>query len=157
MAPSLHLKMCAGCTAQYAVEGDVGDEQGGSTWYGPCCRARPPFFPLPPSDPRRLGPWSHLFTRRKDSGHGGLLVRFAHSYIGEPLARWLHDLYAVMWEATWGNNMASLEWLIIVGGIAWLKRDHLGTVLAAWWAKHHGPHAIAQYKQALDEHGDSTQ
>jgi len=39
--PSLALKMCAGCTAQYAVEGDVGDEQGGTTWFGPCC-------PVPP-------------------------------------------------------------------------------------------------------------
>jgi hypothetical protein len=37
----LALKMCAGCTAQYAVEGDVGDEQGGSPWFGPCC-------PVPP-------------------------------------------------------------------------------------------------------------
>jgi hypothetical protein len=33
----LALKMCAGCTAQFAVEGDVGDEQGGTTWFGPCC------------------------------------------------------------------------------------------------------------------------
>ena len=35
--PPLALKMCAGCTAQYAVEGDVGSEQGGTTWFGPCC------------------------------------------------------------------------------------------------------------------------
>ena len=55
--PPLALKMCAGCTAQYAVEGDVGDEQGGTTWFGPCCPtpARyadvfsilPPPFPVP--------------------------------------------------------------------------------------------------------------
>ena len=39
--PPLALKMCAGCTSQYAVEGDVegdvGDEQGGTIWFGPCC------------------------------------------------------------------------------------------------------------------------
>jgi hypothetical protein len=39
--PPLALKMCAGCTAQYAVEGDVGDEQGGTTWFGPCCPTPP--------------------------------------------------------------------------------------------------------------------
>lgn len=39
--PPLALKMCSGCTRQYAVEGDVGDEQGGSPWFGPCC-------PVPP-------------------------------------------------------------------------------------------------------------
>jgi hypothetical protein len=33
----LALKLCAGCTRQYAAEGDVGDEQGGTIWYGPCC------------------------------------------------------------------------------------------------------------------------
>lgn len=35
--PPLALKMCAGCTGQYAVEGDAGDEQGGTVWFGPCC------------------------------------------------------------------------------------------------------------------------
>jgi hypothetical protein len=35
--PPLALKMCAGCTDQYVVEGDVGDEQGGTIWFGPCC------------------------------------------------------------------------------------------------------------------------
>lgn len=39
--PPLALKMCAGCTAQYAAEGDVGDEQGGTPWFGPCCRVPP--------------------------------------------------------------------------------------------------------------------
>lgn len=39
--PPLALKMCAACTSTYAVEGDVGDEQGGSPWFGPCC-------PVPP-------------------------------------------------------------------------------------------------------------
>jgi len=41
--PPLALKMCAGCTAQYAVEGDVGDEQGGSAWFGPCCPVPPKY------------------------------------------------------------------------------------------------------------------
>lgn len=35
--PPLALKMCAGCTRQYAVEGDAGEEQGGLPWFGPCC------------------------------------------------------------------------------------------------------------------------
>jgi hypothetical protein len=35
--------MCAGCTRQYAVEGDVGDEQGGTTWFGPCCPVPPQY------------------------------------------------------------------------------------------------------------------
>lgn len=43
MLPPLALKMCAGCTRQYAVEGDVGDEQGGTTWYGPCCPVPPKY------------------------------------------------------------------------------------------------------------------
>jgi hypothetical protein len=41
--PPLALKMCAGCTAQYAVEGDAGDEQGGTAWFGPCCPTPPKY------------------------------------------------------------------------------------------------------------------
>jgi hypothetical protein len=41
--PPLALKMCAGCCRQYAVEGDVGDEQGGCPWFGPCCPTPPAY------------------------------------------------------------------------------------------------------------------
>jgi hypothetical protein len=41
VGPPLALKMCSGCTRQYAVEGDVGDEQGGCPWF--CWRC-----PVPP-------------------------------------------------------------------------------------------------------------
>lgn len=63
-----------------------------------------------------------------------------------------HALYSVLWAATWGNNVAWLESLALAGVATWAFRDHLGARLAAWWAKHHGPHAIEQHKQALAEH-----
>lgn len=62
------------------------------------------------------------------------------------------DLYAVLWGATWGNNVAWLESLAAGAAAVWLFRDHIGRQLAAWWAKHHGPHAVAQYREALRQH-----
>jgi hypothetical protein len=35
--PPLALKLCAGCATQWAVEGDVGDGQGGLAWFCPRC------------------------------------------------------------------------------------------------------------------------
>lgn len=67
----------------------------------------------------------------------------------------LHDLYAVLWQATWGNNMAWLESLTVAGLLAFLKRDAIGRRLAAWWAVHHGPHAIAQHREALRQHEEA--
>lgn len=58
-------------------------------------------------------------------------------------------LYAILWGATWGNNTAWLESLIVGGLAVWVFRDHIGKRLAAWWAKHHGPHAINQHLEAL--------
>lgn len=63
-----------------------------------------------------------------------------------------HAVWAVIWGATWGNNTAALEWAVAMGVAGWLARDHIGAKLAAWWAKHHGPHAVAQHRQALEEH-----
>ncbi len=67
----------------------------------------------------------------------------------------LHDLYAVMWGATWGNNMAWLESLAVTGAVLFAKRDAVGRHAAAWWAKHHGPHAIAQHREALRQHEEA--
>jgi hypothetical protein len=43
----------------------------------------------------------------------------------------LHDLYAVLWLATWGNNMAWLESLVVIGLVTFVKRDAIGRHLAA--------------------------
>ena len=67
----------------------------------------------------------------------------------------LHDLYAVLWLATWGNNMAWLESLVLTGLAVWLGRDHVGRKLAAWWDLHHGEHAVKRHRQALREHEES--
>jgi hypothetical protein len=50
----------------------------------------------------------------------------------------LHDLYAVAWLATWGNNMAWLESLAVIGAVAFVKRD----AIARWRARNH-PHSAA--------------
>lgn len=39
--PPLARMLCANCHRLYAVEGDVGDEQGGTMWFGPCCPTPP--------------------------------------------------------------------------------------------------------------------
>lgn len=76
----------------------------------------------------------------------------------------LHHVYAITWLATWGNNMAWLESLAAAGLVAWVTHktgllpkltDHVGRTLAAWWAKHHGPHAIAQQREALRQHEEA--
>lgn len=56
---------------------------------------------------------------------------------------------------TWGTggNVVAAALLAIPGVVAaWFGRHKIGRGLASWWAKHHGPHAIAQHKQALREH-----
>lgn len=76
-----------------------------------------------------------------------------------------HDLWAVLWLATWGNNVAWLESLILAGLTAWIAHktgllrkltEHTGHHLAAWWDRHHGPHAVKRHKQALREHDEET-
>lgn len=68
----------------------------------------------------------------------------------------MHAVWAVVWGATWGNNMAAVEWgaAMCVGG--YLGRNHIGRKIAAWWDKHHGPLAVERHKQALKEHEQST-
>lgn len=67
----------------------------------------------------------------------------------------LHDLYAIAWLSTWGNNMAWLESLAVTGAVLFAKRDAVGRHAAAWWALHHGPHAIAQHREALRQHEEA--
>jgi hypothetical protein len=64
----------------------------------------------------------------------------------------LHDIWAVIWGATWGNNMSAAEWSVVLGIGGWLGRDHIGKHLAAWWGKHYAPHAIAHHREALRQH-----
>lgn len=62
---------------------------------------------------------------------------------------------AVAWSPTWGNNLAALEWGAAGAFVGYLGRDHIGRKAAAWWAKHHGPHAIAQHREALRQHEEA--
>lgn len=64
----------------------------------------------------------------------------------------LRDLYDVAWLATWGNNMAAVEWAVIVGLSTMLMRHKIGRYLAAFWAKHYGAHAIEHHLEALRRH-----
>lgn len=52
----------------------------------------------------------------------------------------IHDLYAVLWGATWGNNVAWLESLAVTGIAVYLGRDKIGRHVAAWLHKHHEQH-----------------
>jgi hypothetical protein len=56
---------------------------------------------------------------------------------------------------TWSNAIEQVAAAALIGSHGWLARDHIGRKLAAWWAKHHGPHAIEQHKQALREHEEA--
>lgn len=60
----------------------------------------------------------------------------------------LHDLYAVAWLATWGNNAAWLESLAVAGVAVYVKRDAIGRRTADWRARHH-PHnaALAEIRE----------
>lgn len=67
----------------------------------------------------------------------------------------LRDLFG---PGTWGagGNLAAAPILAVIsGGVAWLLRHKIGRGLAAWWAKHHGPHAIAQHREALRQHEEA--
>lgn len=57
-----------------------------------------------------------------------------------------------LWDQTLGNNLAWLESLITAAFTVWFFRDHIGKHLAAWWNKHHAPHAIEQHLAALRQH-----
>lgn len=62
------------------------------------------------------------------------------------------SIQQILWGVTWGNNMAALEWWLAAGVAGFLLRHHIGRRLAAWWAAHYGPHAIAQHREALRQH-----
>ena len=64
------------------------------------------------------------------------------------MSGFLHDLYAVAWLATWGNNMAWLESLAATALTLWvthrlglLRRltDRAGPAVGEWWGRVH-PH-----------------
>ena len=68
---------------------------------------------------------------------------------------WRTILLDLFGPGTWGagGNLAAAPILAVVSGVAaFLLRHRIGRHLAAWWAVHHGPHAIEQHKQALREH-----
>lgn len=60
------------------------------------------------------------------------------------------ELYAVLWQATWGNNLAWLESLAATAVAVYLFRDRLGRRAAAWWHRHHAPHIRAELAAALE-------
>jgi len=53
---------------------------------------------------------------------------------------------------TWSNAIEQAAAAVLVAMHGYLARDHIGAKLAAWWARHHGPHAVEQHRQALREH-----
>lgn len=67
----------------------------------------------------------------------------------------LRDLYAVLWGATWANNLAWLESLAATGLVLWVKRDAIGKRAAAWWNRHHREHAIELHLEALRRHEEA--
>jgi hypothetical protein len=69
----------------------------------------------------------------------------------------MHGLRAVLWDATWGNNVAWLESTALAGLILWAARNPAGRRAAAWWDRHHGPKAVERHKQALREHEAARQ
>jgi hypothetical protein len=67
----------------------------------------------------------------------------------------LRDLFG---PGTWGTggNVIAAVLLGALGALsAWLGRNKIGRALAAWWAVHHGPHAIAQHREALRQHEEA--
>lgn len=64
----------------------------------------------------------------------------------------LHELYRVLWQATWANNVAALESAVIVAALAAVRRDWIGRHLAAWWSRHRREHEIEHHLEALRRH-----
>jgi hypothetical protein len=78
----------------------------------------------------------------------------------------LFDLFGPGTWGTGGNLVASallgaggllLAWITHKLGILSKLMDRVGRILAAWWAKHHGPHAVAQHLEALRRHEEDKQ
>lgn len=68
------------------------------------------------------------------------------------VAAWLALYFGWPAGAVWGNVIAEPVIFLASAAVVWLLRDRIGRHLAAWWHKHHGPHAIAEHRQALAEH-----
>lgn len=71
------------------------------------------------------------------------------------MTRILLDLFG---PGTWGTGGNLVAWVIcgVIGAVTtYLLRHVIGKRLAAWWAKHHGPHAIAQHREALRLHEEA--
>jgi hypothetical protein len=66
----------------------------------------------------------------------------------------LHILADLFGAGTWGTGGNMVAW-VICGVIVFVCRDFIGKRMAGWWARHHGPHAIEQHKQALREHEEA--
>lgn len=64
----------------------------------------------------------------------------------------LTELHYIFWQATWGNNTAWLESLLLTGLTIFFVRDRLGKRFAAWWARHHHEHMVAAHLEALRRH-----
>ena len=60
--------------------------------------------------------------------------------------------HQILWEATWGNNMAAVEWGMVMAVPGFLLRHHIGRRVAAWWDRHHGPLAEQRHLNALRRH-----
>ena len=64
-------------------------------------------------------------------------------------------LLTLFGPGTWGAGGNIVAWVIcgaLTAAGTWLARDRIGRRAAAWWDKHHGPHAVRRQRQALAEH-----
>lgn len=52
----------------------------------------------------------------------------------------VHEVWAVVWDATWGNNMASVEVGAVLSVVGYLGRHHLGRKVGQWLAGHISEH-----------------
>ena len=71
---------------------------------------------------------------------------------------WDGILLALFGPGTWGAGGNIVAWVlcgILGAGGMWLLRHRIGKTLAAWWAKHHHDHAVAQHLEALRQHEEA--
>lgn len=68
---------------------------------------------------------------------------------------WRTILLDLFGAGTWGAGGNMVAWVlcgVLTAVGTYLLRHQIGRRVAAFWAVHHGPHAIEQHKQALREH-----
>ena len=53
------------------------------------------------------------------------------------------------WQAVSGNVLAEPLCAVLTLAATWPFRHRIGAGLAAWWARHHHEHAVAQHLEAL--------